>query len=104
MRRWAGETLIRNIVHIRFQETDRIHAFITELTRMSIACEEAPECDGIRNRPGEVRDCAVETYEDHCMAMAFSLIGLKTGKITILNPTCCNRWRLRKRRIPVQSL
>ena len=43
------------------------------------------------NRPGEVRDCAVETYEDHCMAMAFSLIGLKTGKITILNSTCCTR-------------
>lgn len=86
-----GETLIRDIGHIRFQETDRIHAVITELTRMGIVCEEALECDGIRISPGTVRECAVETYEDHRMAMAFSLIGLKTGKITILNPECCRK-------------
>lgn len=86
-----GETVIRNIGHIRFQETDRVHAIITELTRMGIACEEAPECDGIRIRPGTVKACAVETYEDHRMAMAFSLVGLKTGKITIMNPECCRK-------------
>ena len=33
----------------------------------------------------------VETYEDHRMAMAFSLIGLKTGKIGIRNPGCCRK-------------
>ena len=33
----------------------------------------------------------VETYEDHRMAMAFTLIGLKTGKVTILNPLCCRK-------------
>ena len=84
-------TLIRNIGHIRFQETDRIHAILTELTRMGITCEEAPECDGIRIMPGTVEECRVETYEDHRMAMAFSLVGLKTGKITIRNPECCRK-------------
>lgn len=86
-----GPTLIRNIGHIRFQETDRIHAIITELTRMGIECEEVPECDGIRIMPGTVEECSVETYEDHRMAMAFSLTGLKTGKITIMNPECCRK-------------
>lgn len=85
------QTLIRNIGHIRFQETDRIHAILTELSRMGIKCEEAPEYDGIRIMPGTVEACDVETYEDHRMAMAFTLIGLKTGKITILNPLCCRK-------------
>lgn len=86
-----GPTLIRNIGHIRFQETDRIHAILTELTRMGIKCEEVLEHDGIRIMPGAIKECAVETYEDHRMAMAFTLSGLKTGKITIMNPECCRK-------------
>ena len=84
-------TVIRNIGHIRFQETDRIHAVLTELTRMGIKCEEVPEHDGIRIIPGMIGECAVETYDDHRMAMSFTLIGLKTGKITIMNPECCRK-------------
>lgn len=84
-------TLIRNIGHIRFQESDRITAIITELSRMGIKCEEVPDQAGIRIYPGEVKETKVETYEDHRMAMAFSLAGLKTGKITIKNPACCKK-------------
>lgn len=84
-------SLIRNIGHIRYQETDRINAVLMELQRMGIRCEEAPECDGIRIFPGQVQECEVETYDDHRMAMAFTLIGLKTGKITIKNPECCKK-------------
>ncbi len=32
---------------------------------------------------------SIETYEDHRIAMAFSLIGLKTPGVTVLNPGCC---------------
>lgn len=87
-------TLIQNIGHIRFQESDRISAIITELTRMGIKCEEVPEEDGIRIYPvslQEVKEAEVETYDDHRMAMAFTLIGLKTGKIMIKNPECCRK-------------
>ncbi len=84
-------TLIRNIGHIRYQETDRINAVLTELNRMGIQCEEAPEYDGIRIFPGQVSESEIETYEDHRMAMAFTLIGLRTGKITIKNPECCKK-------------
>lgn len=86
-----SETLIQNIGHIRFQESDRIKAILTELDRMGIKCEEVPEADGIRIYPGDIKDSEVETYEDHRMAMAFTLIGLKTGKIKIKNPKCCRK-------------
>lgn len=87
----ATPTLIRGVGHIRFQESDRMSAVITELSRMGIVCRQEPEGEGIRIWPGEIREAEVETYEDHRMAMAFTLPGLKTGKITILNPMCCKK-------------
>ena len=87
-------TLIQNVEHIRFQESDRISAIITELTRMGVRCEEVPEERGIRIYPvdpAELKVTETETYEDHRMAMAFTLVGLKTGKITIKNPECCRK-------------
>ncbi len=87
-------TLIRNIGHIRFQESDRIKAILTELGRLGVKCEEVPEEDGIRIypvSPEEILKTEVETYEDHRMAMSFTLIGLKTGKITIKDPECCGK-------------
>ena len=89
-----SETLIRNVGHIRFQESDRIKAIVTELGRMGVRCEEVKEEDGIRIYPVEpekIREAEVETYEDHRMAMSFTLIGLKTGKITIKDPKCCRK-------------
>lgn len=84
-------TLIRNIAHIRYQESDRIRAVLTELGRMGVKCEEVPEADGIQIFPGEISETEVETYEDHRMAMSFTLIGLKTGKIAIREPDCCRK-------------
>lgn len=89
-----SETLIQNVGHIRFQESDRIKAILTELGRMGVQCEEVPEEDGIRIYPvgaEKIRETEVETYEDHRMAMAFTLIGLKTGRITIKDPMCCRK-------------
>ena len=87
----ASPTLIRDIGHIRFQESDRISAIVTELRRMGISCEEKPEADGIMICPGPVNSAEVETYEDHRMAMAFTLTGMRAGGITILNPGCCRK-------------
>lgn len=82
-------TLIKNVGHIRFQESDRISAIVNELTRLGIVCEEVPEEAGIRILPGKVKPAAVETYEDHRMAMAFTLTGLRAAGIQIINPSCC---------------
>ena len=87
----TSPTLIKNIGHIRMQESDRLNATLTELKRMGISCNEVPEEDGLIIYPGEIKEAEVETYEDHRMAMAFTLIGLKAGGISIRNPECCKK-------------
>ena len=47
--------------------------------------------DDIVIRPAPVRGGRVKTYDDHRVAMAFTLIGLKTGTIVIENPQCCKK-------------
>ena len=80
---------ITGIGHIRFQESDRIHAICTELTRMGIRCEETQ--DSITIYPGTPKPCTVATYADHRMAMGFALTGLRTEGIVIDDPGCCRK-------------
>jgi 3-phosphoshikimate 1-carboxyvinyltransferase len=83
-------TQIRGIASARLKETDRIRAICTELTRLGIRVEEYS--DGMTIHPCErVHPAVVQTYSDHRMAMAFSLIGLHTRGITIENPTCVSK-------------
>lgn len=84
-----SDTLISGIGHIRGQESDRMAVILTELQRMGIACEEVPEADGIRIHPGTVQPAMVKTYEDHRVAMSFSLTGLREGNLVIEDPGCC---------------
>lgn len=84
-----SEVRIENIGHIRVQESDRIHAIVTELRRLGIHCEE--EREAITIHPGIPKPAVIETYEDHRMAMAFSLVGLRVAGIEILNPMCCRK-------------
>lgn len=78
---------IENIGHIRGQECDRIHAIVTELGQQGIRCEE--EADAVTIYPGLPTGGVVETYDDHRVAMAFALIGLRTDDVWIDNPQCC---------------
>ena len=80
---------IEGIAHIRLQESDRLHGIATELTRLGVRCEEEEEA--ITIYPDLPKAGLVETYEDHRMAMAFSLIGLMTEDIVIHNPDCCRK-------------
>lgn len=80
---------IENIGHIRLQESDRIHAIATELTRLGISCEEEPEAVTIH--PGTPKPAVIQTYDDHRMAMAFALTGLRTEGIAIADPMCCKK-------------
>lgn len=82
-----GDTVIEGVGHIRGQESDRIHGIVTELANMGIQCDERP--DGITIHPGGIRPSVVNTYDDHRMAMAFSLIGCRAEGIVIDNPACC---------------
>jgi 3-phosphoshikimate 1-carboxyvinyltransferase len=80
---------IRNIAHIRGQECDRIHAIASNLSRAGIVCEEYP--DVVKIEPGAPKPCSIETFEDHRVAMAFSLLGLRSEGILIENPSCCKK-------------
>lgn len=83
-------TRIRGIASARLKETDRIHATCTELTRLGVRAEEHE--DGMTIHPAEkMRPAVIQTYNDHRMAMAFSLIGLRVDDVTIENPSCVSK-------------
>lgn len=84
-----GPTTINGIGHIRCQESDRVKAIVTELGKMGIRCTE--DADSITVYPGAPCPSTVETYDDHRMAMGFSLIGLKSDGIVIHDPGCCRK-------------
>lgn len=84
-----SETVIRNVGHIRGQECDRMNAIVSNLSRCGIIAY--ADGDDIHILPGEVKGCEIETFEDHRVAMSFTLVGLMSGEITILNPMCCRK-------------
>jgi 3-phosphoshikimate 1-carboxyvinyltransferase len=77
---------IRNVAHLRWQESDRLRAVATELTRLGATVRELD--DGLEIEPSTLHGGTVETYDDHRIAMAFALIGLKVPQIRIENPGC----------------
>ncbi len=81
-----GPTVIRNVAIIKHHESNRLQAIVTELTKMGIRVEETG--NGLIIYPGMPQPTVVETYDDHRMAMAFALIGLRADGITIANPEC----------------
>jgi 3-phosphoshikimate 1-carboxyvinyltransferase len=83
-------TRIRGIASARFKETDRISATCTELQKIGVNVDEHE--DGMTIYPcNEFRPAAVQSYNDHRMAMAFSLIGLRVPGIVIENPGCVSK-------------
>ena len=84
-----NKVTIRNIEHTRWQETDRIHAMVTELRKLGVPVVEHQ--DGLEISPAPITPAAIDTYEDHRMAMAFSLVGLKASGIRIKDPECVSK-------------
>jgi 3-phosphoshikimate 1-carboxyvinyltransferase len=78
---------IRNVQHLRWQESDRLHAVATELARLGVEVEERD--DGLTVHPAPPRPTApVQTYDDHRIAMSFALAGLVVDGIRIVDPGC----------------
>ncbi|MFQ5665672.1 MAG: 3-phosphoshikimate 1-carboxyvinyltransferase [Candidatus Binatia bacterium] len=80
---------IRNVAHVRLQESDRLHAVATELQRLGVHVRELG--DGLVIEPSAVRPALVETYDDHRIAMSFALVGLRVPGIGIRNPACVSK-------------
>ena len=80
-----GTTTLRNIASWRVKETDRIAAMATELRKLGAVVEEG--ADFIRITPSTVKPAAIDTYDDHRMAMCFSLAAFATP-LRINDPKC----------------
>ena len=82
-----GPTAVRGIGFIRAKESDRIAAVVSELRRCGVDASEHP--DGFTVSPRQAPAGAViRTYDDHRLAMAFSVLGLAVGGMKIENPDC----------------
>ncbi|GGO87459.1 3-phosphoshikimate 1-carboxyvinyltransferase [Marinobacterium nitratireducens] len=82
-----GPTAIRNIYNWRVKETDRLAAMATELRKVGATVVEGEDFIEI-TPPAELRHAAVDTYDDHRMAMCFSLVALGDTPVTINDPGC----------------
>jgi 3-phosphoshikimate 1-carboxyvinyltransferase len=81
-----GTTTLRNIASWRVKETDRIAAMATELRKLGATVEEG--ADFIRVTPvAKLKPAAIDTYDDHRMAMCFSLAAFGTP-LRINDPKC----------------
>jgi len=83
-----GTTTLRNIASWRVKETDRIAAMATELRKLGVEVEEGE--DFIRVTPSTVKPAAIDTYDDHRMAMCFSLAAFATP-LRINDPKCVGK-------------
>jgi 3-phosphoshikimate 1-carboxyvinyltransferase len=79
-------TYITNIANLRVKECDRIAAICNELGRLGIKTEEG--ADRITVYPGQPKPAIVQAYDDHRVAMAFSLLGLRYDGIDLDNTEC----------------
>ncbi|MFC6440025.1 3-phosphoshikimate 1-carboxyvinyltransferase [Bowmanella sp. JS7-9] len=82
-----GPTRLRNIYTWRLKETDRIAAMATELTKVGANVEEGEDYIQIIP-PAQLQHAEIDTYNDHRMAMCFSLVALGDTPVTINDPGC----------------
>jgi|TARA_A100001391_G_scaffold156327_1_gene114354 3-phosphoshikimate 1-carboxyvinyltransferase len=88
-----GPCRLSNIGSWRVKETDRIHAMHTELVKLGALVESGPDWLKITPpaTPGHWRSAEIATYDDHRMAMCFSLAAFGPVPVTILDPSCVRK-------------
>jgi 3-phosphoshikimate 1-carboxyvinyltransferase len=85
-----GPSTIRNIANWRVKETDRLAAMAAELRKVGATVEEG--ADRLRIvPPAQLTPATIETYDDHRMAMCFSLVALGGVPVRINDPACVNK-------------
>jgi len=83
-----GPCVLRNIASWRVKETDRIAAMATELRKLGAAVEEGGDFLRVTPPPSLTPDAVIDTYDDHRMAMCFSLVTLGGVALRINDPEC----------------
>ena len=85
-----GDTVITDCPHLRIKETDRLAAMACELTKIGVDVKELP--DGLVLRGGaRLRPAAINTYDDHRIAMSFAVVRLYCQGIEIQDPGCVKK-------------
>jgi len=83
----SGPSVIRNVASWRVKETDRLAAMATELRKLGAQVEEGR--DFLKISPGPLKPgVAIDTYDDHRMAMSFALAALGGVPVRINDPQC----------------
>eukprot|EP00775_Hariotina_reticulata_P005039 gene5039-5281_t len=86
-----GQTAIRNVYNWRVKETERMVAIVTELGKLGATVEEGRDFCVITPPPQLKAGVAIDTYDDHRMAMAFSLAACGDVPVTINDPGCTRK-------------
>ncbi len=85
----SSPSILRGLSHTKKQESDRVRSILENVNMLGAR---AFEVDGdVFLEPAPLRGGTVKTFGDHRVAMAFALVGLKTGTISLDNATCCEK-------------
>ena len=84
-----GTTRIRNVGNLRIKESDRRAALEAELRKLGADAQ--ADADSLTITPGAPRAATIATYDDHRMAMAFALAGLRVDGVVIDDPGCVSK-------------
>jgi 3-phosphoshikimate 1-carboxyvinyltransferase len=89
---FAGQIIrLTDLNRLRYQETERVVALRTELTKCGVDVVEKGETLIIVPSREKLHGAEIETYDDHRMAMCFAILGLKVPGIKIKNPSCVKK-------------
>lgn len=85
-----GTSRIRNVAHLRLKESDRLAALGSELQKLGAQVTVGNDSLAIKP-PATLRGADIATHDDHRMAMAFALAGLRVPGVRILEPGCVSK-------------
>ena len=85
----GGPSELRNIANLRIKESDRLAALETELRKLG--AQASASADALAITPGRLHGAQIDTYDDHRMAMAFALAGLRVPGVAIRDPGCVSK-------------
>ena len=84
-----GPSRLTGLASLRVKETDRVQAITKELTKLGVGVEEGPDFWVIHPpADGRLHGAAIDTYDDHRMAMSFAVAGLRVPDVVINDPGC----------------
>ena len=85
-----GKTSIRNVHHLRYKESDRLHAIALEWNRLGGHVEEIG--DGLIIHGGEkLKGAVVDPHDDHRLAMSLAVVGLRVPGVKIKDEACVSK-------------